>query len=288
MTDWLQLIHSDDRETPEHQLTCLPMRRSLQQRMRRHFAHAKACGCRDIPLTIAEESSAVRSAFPEDVAELHVGTGRRALVLLVPVALVLTMYGIFHAFTRVFGLPLGYLLSFVIYWLGWCGIVPMIVLGRRGVVELFEAGERRFRQLGLRVHVLLWLPLVFPFLFAFVPRLRAAGAPVLFVSIGLGIVIGITEEILWRGLYVRLFPENVWANTVYPSIAFGLWHLCPLSVLPSRYPGGPLLFLLYSVILGACYATAARTTRSIRWVAVSHTVHDTLGLGAFAYAAWLT
>ena len=102
----------------------------------------------------------------------------------------------------------------------------------------------------------------------------------------LGIVIGVAEEVLWRGLYLRVFPDNVWADAVYPSIAFGIWHLCPLSVLPSRYPGGPLPFLAYSVILGFCYAIVARTSGSIRWCAVAHAIHDSLGLGAFAYAAW--
>ena len=229
----------------------------------------------------------MRSAFPQDVADSGLGRRSRALVLLAPVLLVLTMYAIFQAFVQVFGYPLGYLLSFVIYWLGWCGIVPMIALGPRGVVGLFVGGERGFLQAGPWTHVLLWSPLVFPFFFAFVPRFGAAGAPILLASAGLGIVTGLTEEVLWRGLYLRMFPENVWANTVYPSVAFGLWHLCPLSVLPSRYPGGALLFLLYSVMLGVCYATTARTTRSIRWCAVSHAIHDALGLGAFAYAIWL-
>ena len=229
----------------------------------------------------------MRPAFPQDVANAGLGRKRRELVLLAPVLLVLTMYAIFHAFVQVFGYPLGYLLSFVIYWLGWCGIVPMIALGRRGVVGLFVGGERGFLPPRPWTHVLLWSPLVFPFFFAFVPRFEAAGVPILLASAGLGIVTGLTEEVLWRGLYLRMFPENVWANTVYPSVAFGLWHLCPLSVLPSRYPGGALLFLLYSVILGVCYAITARATRSIRWCAVSHAVHDALGLGAFAYATWL-
>jgi len=142
------------------------------------------------------------------------------------------------------------------------------------------------RQLGLWTHVVLWSPLIFPFCFAFVPRIATAGVSILIASLVLGIVIGVAEEVLWRGLYLRVFPDNVWADAVYPSIAFGIWHLCPLSVLPSRYPGGPLPFLAYSVILGFCYAIVARTSGSIRWCAVAHAIHDSLGLGAFAYAAW--
>src|SRR5436190_786437 len=82
-------------------------------------------------------------------------------------------------------------------------------------------------------------------------------------------------------------PDRLWLNTVYPSITFGLWHLCPLSVLSSRYPGGTISFAAYSIALGLSYAYYARSTGSIRWCIVSHCIHDALGLGAFAYSQWL-
>jgi hypothetical protein len=61
-----------------------------------------------------------------------------------------------------------------------------------------------------------------------------------------------------------------------------------LSVLPSRYPGGMAGFVVYSTVLGLSYATAAQRTGSIRWCTIGHCLHDALGLGGFAYAAWLT
>jgi len=89
-------------------------------------------------------------------------------------------------------------------------------------------------------------------------------------------------------VYVTLFADNMWLNTIYPSVAFGLWHLCPLSALPSRYPGGAVSFAAYSIALGLSYAHYARRTRSILWCTVSHCIHDSLGLGGFAYINWLT
>ena len=121
---------------------------------------------------------------------------RRRIVLISPILLVMTMYLAFHRLTGVFGLPLGYLVAFAVYWVGWCGLFPLIVLGPRGVLELFARSGNAFWQLGLRTHVLLWSPLVFPFFFAFVPRFETAGPPVLLVSVGLGIIIGVTEELL--------------------------------------------------------------------------------------------
>jgi hypothetical protein len=77
-------------------------------------------------------------------------------------------------------------------------------------------------------------------------------------------------------------------GAVYPSLSFGVWHTAPLSVIPSRYPGGAFAFVACSTVLGLSYATVARRTRSIRWVAISHCIHDALGLGGFAYVAWFT
>jgi membrane protease YdiL (CAAX protease family) len=45
---------------------------------------------------------------------------------------------------------------------------------------------------------------------------------------------------------------------------------------------------VYSFILGLSYGLAAVQTGSIAWPVISHSLHDTLGLGAFAYAASLS
>jgi hypothetical protein len=124
--------------------------------------------------------------------------------------------------------------------------------------------------------------------FAFLPRIAQASLRVLVMSVALGIVTGVAEEMLWRGVYLRLFAGRPWWNTVYPSLAFGLWHAAPLSVLSSRYPGGAIAFIVYSTLLGLSYATVASRTQSLRWVTLSHCIHDALGLGGFAYAAWIT
>ena len=133
----------------------------------------------------------------------------------------------------------------------------------------------------------LWWPLIFPLFFVFVPRISKATVPILIASIVLGIVIGITEEILWRGLYARLFPDNLWLSMIYPSILFGLWHLAPQSILANRNSGGAASFAIYAIILGITYSISVQLTQSIAWATVSHIIHDTLGLGGFAYAVWL-
>jgi hypothetical protein len=46
-----------------------------------------------------------------------------------PMILVLSMIAIFRRLNQSFGYPLGYLPGFLIYWLGWCLLVPIFLLG---------------------------------------------------------------------------------------------------------------------------------------------------------------
>ena len=72
-------------------------------------------------------------------------------------------------------------------------------------------------------------------------------------------------------------------------VSFAMEHeACPLAALPSRYPGGSASFVTYAMALGFSYAFYARKTQSVRWCAVSHSLHDALGLGALIYSGWLT
>lgn len=215
-------------------------------------------------------------------------TGRQWAMIAAPIVLVLSMWAAFQGFVAWLGSPPGYLAAFIVYWIGWCIVVPVVILGLRGVLDLFREGEVPFAQLGWKTQALLWWPIVFPLGFIFIPRVAEANAAIIAVSILLGVVIGVTEELLWRGVYVRLFPDDVWLNTVYPSVIFGLWHVAPQSVRTSTMPGGAASFVVYAVVLGLSYATYARKTGSIRWCTMSHCIHDALGLGAFVYSAWLT
>jgi len=179
-------------------------------------------------------------------------------------------------------------LGFMVYWLFWCILIPIILLG--GIRPLFELFQPfpTFSELSWKTHLFLWWPIAFPLFFVFIPRLMKANVNILLASILLGIVIGITEEILWRGVYMRLFPNNVWLNLVYPSLMFAIWHIAPQTVVINRMPGGTFSFMSYAFLLGLSYAITVYQTKSIAWCTVAHAIHDTLGLGGFVYAVWLT
>lgn len=216
-------------------------------------------------------------------------TWRQCLALATPPVLTMTMIPTFIGFVAWFGYPLGYLLAFVVYWIGWCLIVAALLLGGwREIPALYSrAASRRGKNDWKTALLLLW-PLPFPLLFRFLPQVGEANLAILVASVLLGLVIGVTEEVLWRGVYVRLFPQHISLNTLYPSIMFALWHLAPQAVVVNPSPGGAASFVFYSLVLGLSYATHARKTGSIRGATLSHCIHDILGLGGFVYAVWLS
>ncbi len=214
-------------------------------------------------------------------------TFKQAVTLLAPFVLIVSMYTVFQVANRQFGYPGGYLLAFGVYWLVWCILFPAWALGGFQKIARLMQDRQDFRDLDWKSHLCLWTPILFPLFFVFVRRVGEINLPILLASLALGIVIGITEEILWRGVFIALFPNNSWWNTIYPSLTFGLWHVCPQSVLASSMAGGMTTFVIYAIILGLLYAYYARKAGSIRWSIVSHVIHDSLGLGGLAYLAWL-
>lgn len=212
-------------------------------------------------------------------------TPKQQWMLITPVVLTTSMYFVFQAFVAWWGMPWGWLAAFLVYWLGWCLALPLWVLGGpHQVIDLFRAP----RPLPRREHTILLgliaLPVAIPLLFRFVPNLDAASPSVLIVSLGIGIVIGVTEEILWRGVYIRIFPDNVWLGYLYPALAFGVWHIAPQSIATNTQPGGALSFIVYAAVLGLIYGLYAWKTGSIRDTTISHVLHDTLGLSGFLFA----
>src|SRR3954470_20342156 len=92
---------------------------------------------------------------------------RRTILLVAPVAIVVTMLALFTLFGDWFGPRLGYLASFLIYWAGWCIAFSIRILGREKLGRLFAPSASPFGHpawLGLSI---LLLPLLLSYGYAF-------------------------------------------------------------------------------------------------------------------------
>jgi hypothetical protein len=207
---------------------------------------------------------------------------RRAVVTALPVVVPIGMRVLFPALARRLGNRRGHLTGFALYWAG-CYLVPLGLLGWRRVRGLLrEPGGPLPPPRRLAAAALLVPPLG-AVATELAPRARAAGPMLLATAAGAAVVNATGEELLWRGLFVATFPDELVRGWLWPAAGFTLWHLAPLSVLPSRR--GTLGFLLPTALIGAGSGWVAWRTRSLRWTLPPHVVTDASGLRVAGY--WL-
>ena len=205
------------------------------------------------------------------------------VALLAPPLVCITMYAAFQAFSRRFGPVIGYLSAFLLYWVVWCGLIPIWILGSKGVGQLLRRSSRPCGQPAWAGVAALALPLLLGYGYAFPRALPQATAPIVALSALLAIVNGALEELLWRGVYVTRFGNSILLGHLYPAAGFAAWHVAPLSVHENRAPGGAAAFILVSGVLGLVWGWLARSSRSIRWTTAAHVLFDFSGLGGRLY-----
>ncbi len=205
------------------------------------------------------------------------------LLVLAPLLLLLTTYLVFKAAVMLFGLKPGYLIGFLFYWIIWCLLFPLWLLGKDAVFSMFrQAAEPLGKPKWLGAILLFILPL-FTMAYAFPMQLPKATVIIVVLSALIALINATCEEILWRGVYFKVFPGSIWWGYLYPAIWFGLWHYAPQSVLTSSYPGGAHSLVFFAVILGLMWGWIAWKTKSICWTTLAHIVLDFSGLGALFY-----
>jgi hypothetical protein len=154
----------------------------------------------------------------------------------------------------------------VTYWIIWGGVFSLLLIGKDDILELI-----RPQRLMLQIAFLIAIPLVGAGLYRLVPGMEykkpAFWVFVLLVSTNFGN--GFFEELLWRGVYLELFPQNLFWGWFWPSLWFSLWHFAPGSLSPD---GNPLSLMIGSGIMGFYFSFLARHTGTIWWTIIAHTI----------------
>ena len=203
-------------------------------------------------------------------------SSRKTFLLLLPVLLVASTALVFVSLSRWLNPELGYVLGFLFYWIVWCLLVPLLFLKREGVASLFRGGTPLFRRPNWLAAALFVLILVITAIMYPPSALLTAPVRLLLIAIPVAVVNGICEELLWRGLYVKASPGNLWLGVAFPSAGFALWHLSPQLVFPAKTMW-PLVISAF--FLGISYGWITYRTGSIKWNALAHSIGGILALG---------
>jgi membrane protease YdiL (CAAX protease family) len=195
-------------------------------------------------------------------------SNKEVVAVIAPVILVVVMIPVFRLYARVFAgnWRIGWYLGLVTYWLLWCGVLSLFLIGTSSIVKLI-----RPQRLTLEAFLLVMVPLVGANLYRLIPGMEydkpALWVFILLISTNLGN--GFFEELLWRGVYLDIFPNNFFLGMLWPSLWFALWHYAPGSIAPD---GNPLGLVVGSGIMGFYFSFLARRTGTIWWTMIAHAI----------------
>lgn len=208
----------------------------------------------------------------------------RTVLIMTPPVLLVTTYLAYNGFVALFGFRWGYFLGFLFKWVCWCLLIPVWLVGINGVRGMFRGTHPPVGRPAWLGWVLLALPLIVAYGYAFPRLLPQATVTIVLLSAVIALVNGTLEEVLWRGTYMQVFPgQPIWA-WIYPSLGFALWHIAPQSVTGGvGTPGGTAAFVTVAGLFGLGWGWVAYRTDSIRWPVASHVLLDFAGLGALIY-----
>ncbi len=205
------------------------------------------------------------------------------ILLLLPPVLIATTYAVFQRSARRWGQGRGYLLGFLFYWIVWCLIAPLLLVGPQQLIDLFRDVPNRLGDPAWLGFICLVLPVIGGYVYFFPAARRGATRSIILASLAHALINGVLEEVLWRGVYVSIFPGQWLPGVIYPAIGFGLWHLAPQSIVPHTGGGGKFGFAFSAIFLGLAFGWVAMSTGTILWVSLSHVLMDFAGLGGHAY-----
>ena len=191
-------------------------------------------------------------------------SSRQKIATIAPPIVIGVMYPIFQWLSGGLGQTIGWYLGLVTYWLIWGAIFSWLMIGKDSILRIIRPQKPTPRLIVL---------VLFPLLMAGAYRVilgmeyeKSSGwAFLLILSTNLGN--GFFEEVLWRGVYMELFPVSILFRIVWPTVWFALWHYAPGSVSPS---GNALGLMIGSGMMGLYLSLLAKKTGTIWWNILAH------------------
>ncbi len=191
---------------------------------------------------------------------------RKQIIAIISAPVILAvMYPIFQLLSAAFnGSVTGWFLGLVLYWIIWGIAFPLWITGKKDLTPII-----RPQRLNNRVFLLVLFPLIMALLYRIITGMdyEKPDIWIIFICLATAFGNGFFEEVLWRGVYMKLFPDNIIFRIIWPSIWFALWHYAPGSVSPNANVMG---LIIGSGLFGFYLSFLAKTTGTIWWAIIAH------------------
>jgi len=193
-------------------------------------------------------------------------TTKQKLALVVPLPLIAVMYPVFHGLAHAFreNWRVAWFLGLAGYWVVWGAAFPILVVGWKQIAAMIRPRRPDATTLLLTA---------FPVAMAAVFRLLSGmeydkpGALATLLVLASTAGNGLFEEILWRGVYLKLYRNAILLGVLWPGLWFALWHYVPGSIAPDGHVAG---LMIGSGMFGLYLGFLARKTDGLWWCVVAH------------------
>ena len=194
---------------------------------------------------------------------------RSTIAFIIPPILIAIMYPIFNSLAGVLANDtIAWYLGLITYWLIWGLVLPVILIGKKDMIALIRP-QRPTAKILLPMSVILLGALAARL---FVPGMEYEKQNVWILLLLLSTCFGngFFEELLWRGVYYKLFPNSIFYRMIWPSIWFGIWHYVPVSIHNNELTG--LIGMIAGpIMMGLVLSYMTKKTNTLWWAILAHT-----------------
>jgi len=195
---------------------------------------------------------------------------RRAIAFIIPPILIAIMYPIFNSLAGVLANDtIAWYLGLITYWMIWGLVFSIILIGKRDLIALIRPQKPSIKML---------LPMSVILLGALSARLFVPGIEYEKQNVWIFIMLlstcfgnGFFEELLWRGVYYKLYPNSIFYRMVWPSVWFGIWHYVPVSIHNNEITA-LIGMIIGPVLMGLVLSYMVKKTNTLWWSILAHTL----------------
>jgi len=197
-----------------------------------------------------------------DKKHFSLNSKQKIAILLSPILFVV-MFAAYQTLARILGSDLGWYAGFAIYWPIFCVAIPFWLVGSKQIIERYK-----IIKINPKYLLVYLFPVFMTLIGGFFMNTKEREFIALIIWFGMSVANGVFEEILWRGVYPILFPDNKLFGFIWPAIWFSIWHFAPGSLSQNFQP-----FVLVSgaLMLGLSFGWGAFKTKSLFWASTGHT-----------------
>ena len=195
---------------------------------------------------------------------------KRIIAFVIPPVLIAFMYPIFNSLAGVLDNDrIAWDLGLITYWLIWGLVFPVIMIGRKEIMALIRP-QRPTKKVLLPISIIL--------VGAVSARLLVPGIEyeksgvweyILLLSTCFGN--GFFEELLWRGVYYKLYPNRIFYRMIWPTIWFGIWHYVPVSINNNEMTA-LIGMIIGPVLMGLVLSYMVKKSDTLWWSILAHTL----------------